>query len=250
MHPIEERFFDRLAEIESYLDFLDGLDGAIKSGAIGSTTDEVLAVSVTQQRMLYSSVYLQLYNLIEATITNCLEAVSKAALMSARWMPGDLTVELRREWVKFMTKTSPETGPEKRLQQAIALCDHMVSSLPVPAFDIEKGGGGNWDDKQIFEIVKRLGFQLRVKKKTSEGVKRAFRDELGAMALIVSLRNKLAHGSLSFVECGQYDTPIELRDLSNRVTAYMKEVVGAFVSYIEGHEYLIPDRRPASTPVA
>lgn len=245
MNALESMFQERLSEIESYLDFLDNIDAAIKSGLVGSTTGTVLTISVTQQRMLYSSVYLQLYNLVEATITNCLESVSRAALITASWMPGDLTAELRREWVKFMAKTNSEMGPDKRLQQAIALCDHMVASLPVSGFDIEKGGGGNWDDDQIKKMVSRLGLNLTMPQATFQGVKRVIRDDMGALTLIVSLRNKLAHGSLSFVECGRNDTPVELRDLVDRVAAYMREVVSAFISYLNGHEYLRPEKRPA-----
>lgn len=245
MKLIEQRYQDRLAEIESYLDFLDELDKLIKSGMASGGQEIPISVTVTQQRILYSSVYLQLYNLVEATVTNCLEAVSQAALSTATWLPGDLTDELRREWVKHIAKTNLDMGPEKRLQQAIALCDHMVASLPVLGFDIEKGGGGNWDEDQIKKIAERLGFQLKVKKATYEGVKKVMRDDMGAMALIVSLRNKLAHGSLSFVECGRDDTPTELRTLTKRVTAYMGEVVAAFVAYLDGYEYLRPERRPA-----
>ena len=244
VRPFEERY----SEIDIYLEFLDGLDLVMKSGVPRLGGPEGPVVTVQQQRILFSSVYLQLYNLVESTVTSCLDAISKRAVVAGEWLPGDLTAEVRQEWVRRMAQTHTEMAAETRLQKAIALCDHLVASLPMVSFEIERGGGGNWDDEEIWRMAKRLGVALNLSRQANAGVKRVIRDDLGAMKLIVSLRNKLAHGSLSFVECGQYDTVAQLRQIAVRVAGYMREVVNAFASYIESHGYLRPESRPAAQP--
>ncbi|MGE4340087.1 MAG: MAE_28990/MAE_18760 family HEPN-like nuclease, partial [Pigmentiphaga sp.] len=190
------------------------------------------------------------YNLVEATIIGCLDAVSRAAATNDRWSPGDLSVEVRREWVRHVAKTNVEMTSEKRLHEAIMLCDHLVAALPVKSFDIEKGGGGNWDDCEIYRIAKRIGCPLKISPKVSKGVKHVIKNDKGAMALVVSLRNGLAHGNLSFVECSQDDSVANLSDLTGRVEAYLREVVTTFSSYIENYQYLRPECRPAANALA
>ncbi len=89
-------FEDRLQEIDAYLTLMDALERQIQVGPprIGGEL-----ITAQQQKILYSSVYLQLYNLVEATATWCVEAVASAAADGGRWRPNDLTIELRREWV-------------------------------------------------------------------------------------------------------------------------------------------------------
>lgn len=70
------------------------------------------------------------------------------------------------------------------------------------------------------------------------------RNDLGSLALIVELRNALAHGRLSFVDCGQDDSAAELKVLARRVAGYLREVIGAFDRYVEEHHYIVPERRP------
>lgn len=244
MSELSDRFEERLGEIVTYLELIDGIEGLVRSG-VPRLGENGPVVTASQQRILNSGVYLQLYNLVEATITNCLDAVSKAAMRLAEWSPGDLTAELRREWVRYMARTHlPSSGPDKRLEDAIGLCDHLVASLPVSEFEIEKGGGGNWDDKAIKKMATRIGFELRISRGVEREVKRVVRNDLGSLALIVDLRNALAHGRLSFVDCGQDDSAIELRALTNRVASYLREVIRAFDHYVEEHRYIIPERRP------
>ncbi|GAA0451050.1 MULTISPECIES: MAE_28990/MAE_18760 family HEPN-like nuclease [Alphaproteobacteria] len=247
MSDLSDRFEERFAEIVAYLDLIDGVEALVRSG-VPRLGDNGPTITAQQQRILNSGVYLQLYNLVEATVTRCLDAVSKAAMSRAEWAPGDLTAELRSEWVKHMARTNLPSGPDKRLEDAISLCDHLVAALPVAEFEIEKGGGGNWDDIAIRKVATRIGFNLRVSRAVEREVKRKIRNDLGAMALIVDLRNGLAHGRLSFVDCGQDDGAAELRQLAERVAAYLREVVAAFDIFIEEHQYIVPSRRPA--PVA
>jgi len=243
MSELTQAFEERLDEIMAYLEFLDAIEVAAQSGPprLGTTGG---VITVQQQKILYSSIFLQLYNLVEATVVRCLDAVSDAALEAGNWNPGDLTQSLRREWVRVMARTHVDLNYENRLNTALEFCDHLVSALPVAGFKVEKGGGGNWDDQAIETMATRLGFRLIVSQETYRAVKRPVKDDMGPLSLVVKLRNSLAHGSISFAECGENLTAGELRDWTDRTASYMREVVAAFVAYIDAHEYLVPEKRP------
>jgi hypothetical protein len=237
-------FQERLAEVEAYLEFLAAMELRAQDGP-PRLEGAKHPITAQQQRILYSSVYLQLYNLVESTMSRCIEAVTEAARESNRWLPSDLSQSLRREWVRVMARTHEELNPDHRLESALRLCDHLVSALPVAEFAIDKGGGGNWDDQAIEAISKRLGFQLIVSEPVYSAVKRRFQDDLGPLALVKQLRNRLAHGSISFAQCAEDVTVARLVDLKTKTVDYLREVVGCFNAYLDSFEYLLAERRPA-----
>jgi hypothetical protein len=245
MDDFSQTFEDRLQEIEAYLDLLESLERQVQEGTprIGESGS---TITVQQQRILYSSVYLQLYNLVESTVTCCVEAVC-AAVVDNNCSPRDLSDNIRREWVRFTARTHTELNYENRLDSAFGLCEHLVQILPISTFNIKKSG--NWDDMEIENISGRLGLSLRINPDTKKGIKRPFRNDQGALKFIKSLRNDLAHGSLSFAECGEGITVGELRDLARRTTLYLREVVDCFKSSIDAHEFLLPERRPEGAEV-
>jgi hypothetical protein len=240
---LDEVFADRLAEIDSYLDLLAALEAQVQNGP-PKVGEGGPVISATQQRILYSSVYLQLYNLVEATINMCADAVCVAIAKDNQWMPSDLSEKIRAEWVRQFVKTHENLNYENRLERSLKLCDYIVSRASVGTMKIEKGGGGNWNDIEIFEFAKRLGCDLVISQATNMSVKSHFKDELGALILIVKLRNDLAHGSLSFGECGANVTVEQLRDLKTRTATYMREVVMSFKTFISTHSFLDPISRP------
>ena len=236
-------FLERISEVEDYLAFLSAMEEQAQLGP-PRLKGAKEPISVQQQRILYSSVYLQLYNVVEATMSHCLEAVADAARDSGRWKPGDLSVAMRREWVRATARTHETLTPDRRLENALLLCEHLVAALPIATFEIDKGGGGNWDDAAIEEISKRLGFQLIVSTSVYSAIKRPFRDDLGPLALIKQLRNRLAHGSISFAQCSEDVTVGRLIDLKDKTVEYLNEVVSCFARYVESFEYLLAERRP------
>lgn len=244
MSALLNGFHERLAEVETYLEFLSTMELCAQHGPPRLDGAEH-PISAQQQRILYSSVYLQLYNLVESTMSRCIEAVTEAAQHGNRWMPSDLSQSLRKEWVRVMARTHEELTPDHRLESALRLCDHLVAALPVAEFALDKGGGGNWDDQAIEAISKRLGFQLSVSEPVYRAVKRRFQDDLGPLALVKRLRNQLAHGSISFSECAENVTVARLVDLKDKTADYLREVVGCFNTYLDSFEYLLPERRPA-----
>lgn len=245
METLRTGFAERLSEVETYLEFLIVLDARAQSGPPKLEGAEH-PISAQQQKILYSSVYLQLYNLIESTMTRCIDAVAHIAAQAGTWVPGDLSADLRKEWVRVVARTNVELNPDHRLESALALCEHLVSALPVANFDIEKGGGGNWDDNAIEKFSERLGLALVVSQPVYSSVKQPIRNDLGPLQLVKDLRNRLAHGSISFTECAGDVTVAQLIELKQKTVDYMREVVERFISYLSGHEFLVPARRPAA----
>lgn len=241
MEPLQRGFDERLLEIETYLDLLDALQRQVQAGppSIGGAP-----ITVQQQRILYSSVYLQLYNLVEATATWCIEAIAAAAADGGKWKPVDLSDPLRREWVRAVARTHIELNYDNRLQTAMEFFSWIVDGEVVKPWDIQKGGGGNWDDTELERIAERLGVELRIDATIKTNAKRHIRDDLSALALVKVLRNKLAHGSLSFTQCGENVTVAELRDLKTRAAEYLREVIRFFQSSIDSFAFLQPAKRP------
>ncbi len=242
MREFGKAFDERLEEIGAYLDLLATLEHQVQDGLPRIGGDEGTAVTVQQQQILYSSVYLQLYNLVESTATQCIQAISDA-VKNCELQPKDLTPELRREWVKSAARTQEDLTCEKRLNAALELCNHFVQLLPISEFEVHSGGGGNWDDNAIEKAAKRLGIPLRLPREASRGVKDRRWNDKGALAHIRTLRNRLAHGNVSFAECGRDVTIGDLRDLRDRTAAYLKEVLHHFESYIQGQEFILPEYR-------
>lgn len=236
---LAESFEERLQEIEVYLDLLEHLEQQVAVGPlrIGSS-----AISSQQQKILYSSVYLQLYNLVEATITWCIDAVCSAATEGGRWKPGDLATLVRREWIRSTARTHLELNSEHRLNSAEQLCDHLINALPLLKFSIEMRS--NIDDIVIQNISERIGLEINLSREVLQGVKQPVRDDKGPLVLVRDLRNQLAHGSLSFSECGEGVTVLDLRELKRRTALYLREVIAGFRTYIDRFEYLAPESRP------
>lgn len=239
---LEEAFDERFAEVEAYLVFLEALEVA---STAGSVRFEGQTGSLTQQQteILKAGVFVQLYNLVEATMTRSLEALAAASVQGG-WRPAHLSPSFRSEWVKVIASVNTEMNAESRLKYVVGLTDILVQAGALAPFALERGGGGNWTDIQIEKMLIRIGLRLRIPPPVRVAVKQPYRDNKGALGVVVKLRNDLAHGSISFAECGQNETVAGLRDLAVRTAMYLRTVVRAVERYIVRHEYLAAEHRP------
>lgn len=231
-------FRERSDEVYLYLQLLQQIETASQSGPPrieGSRTP----IAVGQQKILYSSLYLQLYNLVEATVARCIEAVVEAAVRRGA-TASDLNEAMRSEWVRSFARTHVDLKAENRLRFAVAMCDHLLGQLPIGIFDLDSGGGGNWDDSEIEKISKRVGVRLQISRAARMAVHKIRRDNMGALKLVKNRRNRLAHGSLSFVDCGDGVTVAELWAVTDAIVSYLHDAIRCFGKYIDLYEFLEP----------
>lgn len=244
MESVRVTFLEKVAEIDEYISLLKEIEEQSKSGP-PKLEGSAHVITVKQRKILYSSVYLQLYNLVESTITLLLEKVAVYANNGGSRSPADLNERLLKEWVRSKAKTHVDLNFENRLTNALELCQHLVQSLPVLEFSIEKGGGGNWDDAAIEKISQRIGCNLAIQAAILGKIKRKIKDDMGPMSLVKSYRNRLAHGKLTFSECSENVTVSELDELKTMTTDYLTDVIDSYKNFIDTFEFLKPDRRPA-----
>lgn len=234
-------FDDRVKEVETYLELLFALERQAQEGPPSLLMNSGnYQISTEQQKILYSSVYMLLYNLVESTVSICID---KVAEVSEGRMPIHLRKELQREWIKNVVRTHVDLTPEHRLDST---CDFFLkTAVPIEPFSIERGGGGNWDDNAIEQIGKRIGLKIKVESEIYELIKRKFRDDLGPLAVVKELRNKLAHGSISFTECADGVTVAQLNDISMITISYLRGVMSCFIEYVDNLHFLKAQYRTA-----
>lgn len=244
MNTLSQFFEDRWQEIETYLDLLEALERQVQNGAPQiASRNQGYSITPQQQKILNSGIYLQLYSLIEATVSKCLESVIDM-IIDTGTSPKDLSDQLRREWVRFAACTHKNLSDKKRLDYAYDLCEHVISVSPISDFKVETGGGGNWDDENIYKLSTRIGLNLRLSSDAQRAVKQKIQNDMGAMKLIREYRNALSHGNLSFIECSENNTVNDLRDLAEKVSLYLTEVINQFQTFIDNNEFLDSEMRP------
>lgn len=243
MESVRANFLEKVAEIDEYINFLKEIEQQSANGP-PKLEGSSHVISVTQRKILYSSVYLQLYNLVESTVNLLLEKVGQCATNGGNWSPADLSEQLLKEWVRSKAKTHADLNYDNRLANALELCQHLVQLMPVLEFSIEKGGGGNWDDNAIEKVSNRIGCSLAIPAEILAKVKQHVKDEMGPMVLVKSYRNRLAHGKLTFSECSENVTVSELFELKETTTKYLTEVIDSYRNFMAAFKFLKPEKRP------
>ena len=129
--------------------------------------------------------------------------------------------------------------PEKHLERAVELLHQAVGKTSVE-IKIPRGGGGNWDIQEIKSLSKRIGIDFELPENIYKKVSRPFRNEQGPLRYIKDVRNNLAHGSISFSDCGAGHSYSEFRTLIDIVKEYLEFLMLKYKDYIDNELYLAP----------
>ncbi|MCK0154900.1 MAE_28990/MAE_18760 family HEPN-like nuclease [Alcanivorax sp. S6407] len=229
----EETYNSRCREIERFFEMLqfmrDNRDSRLCSSPTVEEDLSIYVVGRDLEKTLRASAYLMLYNLVEATMTNAIDAIH---LHIAGEQVGfdELKEDLRRIAIKGLRKAVSSSTPSELLDVGVPIS----SALIWLGFDKKDLFSGNLDGRLIKDTAKEYGFELVNHDKT------ASRD--GARLLNVKTkRNELAHGGISFEDCGQDTSVDELVAIFDEIKVFIKAVLDGVSDYLSSKGYLHVD---------
>lgn len=222
MNNARNEFNKRLHEVDLYFDtlqLLDKGDCTIKCVDILGNENEK-KIDNELSTILKANGFLLLYNLIEATIRNSIDAVLNSIHASSVTFR-DLSDNLKKIWIKQESRIiTGDKNHEKIMMIAKAILDNEILSFERDCINIS----GNIDAQKIREILKQFGG-----KEISNG-----RD----LKTIKDKRNNLAHGEFTFSEIGKDYTVRDLIDYKDETKKYLSNVLDEMQDYIGKQKYL------------
>jgi hypothetical protein len=216
-------FNERSKEVSKYFMFLKSLEqGTTKLSMEGKDGNpKIKEIDPELIKTLKASGFLLLYNLVEATMRNAIEAIFDE-LKSKGVSYDEITPKLK----KIVLRNLQKQNPNKVSSIITAISLDIISA----GFDKQKLFSGNLDGKRIRETAEEYGFShLTNYAKTGNG---------SDLLTIKSNRNDLAHGFKSFAEVGRDQTADELLQIKNQTVRYLKEIMKNIEQYLLNKQYL------------
>lgn len=232
MNNAKREFNDRVGEVNKYFTFLEDV---LEKEALLLLPNGNLKkrIDVELTAILKSNLILLLYNLIEATVTNCLMAIHNS-ICNGNCKFSELSEELKSIFIDYYFKNinSNKLNEENLALHLKAMINiwayNDIVSLSYDEYTKFKTGNtfsGNLDSKEIRKIAKKYGVEFDL--------------ECSEIRKIRDCRNKLAHGEITFIECCNLFTPQYIRNLKEKTINHMDNFVLAIEDFVNNKKYKI-----------
>jgi len=224
-------FTERAKEVSKYFIFLKSLEQKTTKLSMNGKGNnlKIKAIDPELLKTLKASGFLLLYNLVEATMRNVIEAIFDK--LRSEGISYD---EIRPELKKMVLKNLKKRNPDKILSSIVAISVDIITA----GFDKEDLFSGNIDGKKIRETATEYGFSHSTDcLKTGDG---------SDLLTVKTNRNDLAHGVKSFTEVGRDYAADNLLEIKNKVIRYLKQILQNIETYLDNAEYL--DASAANAP--
>lgn len=219
MQLVAKEFLERVAEIDTYLNFVrtvsDGTTHLMRASDnlpiyTSNSQDDLL-------RTLKASALLMLYNLMESSVKNAVEAIFDE--LEKQMVPFD---GCREEIRLVVLGNIKQHAPHKLLPQLNILATDVVTKT----FRKAEVVSGNIDAREIKGVARQYGF--------TEPRRRGDR-----LLTVKTHRNDLAHGNKSFSEVGRSFSIEDIIQIKQDVVDYLGEMLENVTSYLDSKSYLL-----------
>jgi hypothetical protein len=218
MTIVQHDFQTRASEIENYFQFVEQLaDGRFQLVATDGTSPSLGADAYDSLlKTLKANGFILLYNLVESTMKNAIEAVFDEFRAS-----GVSFDDCREEVRQIVLANLKAHNPDRVFTNLSPIAQKILTET----FRKEKAFAGNVDARKIKEVARDYGFRPPTGKS-------------GNLLTVKSLRNDLAHGDKSFAEVGKDFDVQRMSEIKTEVVDYLREVLTNVSDYISNKDYL------------
>lgn len=210
-------FNDKCMEIERYLDFLDKLDSGSDNHLLSKNIHNIWETSVISrevQKTIRASTYLLIYNLLESSMCNALDSIH-LTLESENIDLQSVSKKIKRVIYNNLKNGLGDKSIENLLDSNIDLRSIIMKH----GYNKKDLLSGNFDVDVLKKIEKKYGFESH----PLNGQQGLYSPQ--NIRDIKIKRNELAHGALSFEQCGQ---SIPINSMTNKYNDAKKMMLSIF----------------------
>lgn len=219
---IVQRHLDKLKdEIEAYyqlLSFLVSVDSHKQLPLQSPTNSEKIYVTQEVQCCVKAQLIVMLYNLVESTVCLCLNTIYDE-IHDFDLTYSDLSDKMRAIWNDSCRRANM---PEKDLDEASKM------SIKVRFKELSTNTSGNIDIRKIYEIFDSYGCMI------DKSIRENYAD---SFLTVKNKRNLLAHGNISFCQCGANFVLKDLESIKKDILDFMEIIVRQTILFIEKKEF-------------
>lgn len=221
----KEAFQTRVKEIDIYLRFLGHVVERSAELRVGDRKrPRNRAIEDDVQRVLKAGFFLMLYNFVEATVREGLLEISEALKVenvSYRAACDQIrTIWIGEQFGDLERSHAPLPAFRTKAQQiAASVLEDAVIALSKDKLPIS----GNIDARKVRQIATLYGFSHKCGKRARGGEN---------LELVKERRNALAHGYITFSECGRDYTVSQLRDIKTETVSYLRDIRKNIATYL------------------
>lgn len=231
IRPVIEDFEDRVLEVERHLAVLQQLDDPdMMLVRFDKSGTEKFAIDSEWLSAMKATAFLMIYNLVESAMRKALGAVYGVVRREGRKC-AELSQEMRDIWVNQQyRKYDPLSASPRTYNEAARIIVGQVLDELVLEFDERRfPGSGNLDADRIRRICSQHGISGRTHYRAAGG---------GSLQQVLRQRNILAHGDLSFCECGRAFTVAQLVETEREVAIFMRSILRNTADFIDRKTYV------------
>lgn len=217
-------FEKRVSEIELFFKHLEQLE---VNGALlylpNRTRKKFITHDTELIKVFKANIFLLLYNLAESSIKQSLTEIYDT--ISADNLKYDEVIdEVKKIWIS----QNHDNFKNKGIDNIFIAINQLANDIIDIKFDSAKTISGNIDSRKIKEFSIKHGFSDRVHKNANNGNK---------LHQVKTQRNNLAHGNISFAECGRNYGIEQLRNIKKEVILYLRIILRNIKKYLDTKEY-------------
>jgi hypothetical protein len=217
-------FNTRVKEVDVYFKLLESIinqDAKLyfphkRSQRIRNYDDELIKV-------MKANCFLLLYNLVESSIKLAITDVYDAITGETKKY-NEVTDQIRKIWISEKYGNFKDKGAEFIFEKINNIAQDIIDIK----FKPEKVISGNIDGQKIREFSSLIGFSNTTHHLAKKGV---------TLHQVKTQRNDLAHGAISFSQCGRQYTYEDLLEIKQQVIIYLRGILNNIKKYLDSKNY-------------
>lgn len=226
MNTVISDFEKRVTEIEIYFSYVENLEE--KKAVLyfpDKATHKYINPNAELIKVLKANIFLMLYNLAEASVKQSISEIYDQ-ITAEGLKYSEVIDEVKRIWIDEKHRNFKNIGTEKIFEIISTIAEEVVNIK----FDSEKVISGNIDGRKVREFSEKHGFSSKVHVRANEGRN---------LHLVKTQRNNLAHGVVSFAECGRNYSTADLKKIKQEVIIYLRGILKNIDGFLQRKEYAL-----------